>query len=54
MSADLKIETSKLKKYDNKQPEHEILPRVPFRFTMIAPTYSGKNRANFKYHHEAL
>ena len=42
MPVDLKIEPIKLKKYDNKQPEHEILPRVPFRFTMIAPTYSGK------------
>ncbi len=42
MPDDLKIEPIKLKKYDNKQPDHDILPRVPFRFTMIAPTYSGK------------
>jgi hypothetical protein len=42
MATDLKIEPIKLKKYDCKQPEHDILPRVPFRFTMIAPTYSDK------------
>ena len=42
MPDEWKIEPIKLQKYDSKQPEHEILPRVPFRFTMIAPTYSGK------------
>ena len=54
MPDELKIEPIKLKKYDSKQPEHEILPRVPFRFTMIAPTYSGKNRVDFKHHHEVV
>ena len=39
----ISIKPIKLKEYSSKQSTYDLAPKVPYRFTLLGPTHSGKS-----------